>query len=59
MLFLGILCRLIFFFPVYIVSSAGLSAGVYVYIGVTTGVINRVWSMRVLLAVTTVCKISI
>jgi hypothetical protein len=41
-LFLGILYRLIFFLPIYIVSSASLPAGVYVYIGVTTGVTNRV-----------------
>jgi hypothetical protein len=42
MLFLGILYKLISFLLVYIVSSAGLSTGVYVYIGVTIGVIDRV-----------------
>jgi hypothetical protein len=57
-LFLGILYRPTSFLSVYIVSSAGLSAGVCVYTGITIGVIDRVWSMRVLLAVTTVCKIS-
>jgi hypothetical protein len=59
MLFLGILYRLISFLPVYIASSAGLSTGVYVYTGVAIGVMDRVWSMWVLLAVTTVYKISI
>jgi hypothetical protein len=42
MLFLGILYRLIFFLSIYIVSSAGLSTGVCVYIGVTIGVIDGV-----------------
>jgi hypothetical protein len=47
--------RPISFFPVYIISSAYLSVGVYVY----TGVIGGVLLMRVLLAVTTVCKVGI
>jgi hypothetical protein len=53
------LYRLISFLPIYIASSASLPAGVYVYIGVAIGVIDRVWSMRVLLAVIIVYKISI
>jgi hypothetical protein len=53
------LYRLIPFLSIYIASSASLSIGVYVYIGVAMGVTDGVWSMRVLLAVTTVCKISI
>jgi hypothetical protein len=58
-LFLGILRRLTFFLPVYIASSAGLPTGVCVCTGVIMGVTDGVWSMRVLLAVTTVYKISI
>jgi hypothetical protein len=53
------LYRLISFLPIYIASSASLSAGVCVYTGVAIGVIDGVWSMRVLLAVITVRKISI
>ena len=58
-LFLGILYRLIFFLLIYIASSASLPAGVYVCIGVTIRVIDRVWLMQVLLAVIIVYKISI
>ena len=58
-LFLGMLYRLISFLPIYIASSTSLSIGVYIYIGVAIGVIDRVWLMRVLLAVIKVCKISI
>jgi hypothetical protein len=53
------LYRLISFLPIYIASSASLSTGVYVYTGVAIGVIDGVWSMQVLLAVTIVCKVSI
>jgi hypothetical protein len=53
------LYRLILFLSTYIASSASLFIGVYVCTGVTMGVIDGVWLMRVLLAVITVCKISI
>jgi hypothetical protein len=58
-LFLDILRRPTSFLPIYIASSAGLPTGVYVRTGVTIGVTDRVWSMRVLLVVTMVYKISI
>jgi hypothetical protein len=47
------------FLPIYIASSASLPMGVCVYTGVTIGVIDGVWLMRILLAVTIVYKISI
>jgi hypothetical protein len=53
------LYRLIFFLPVYIASSISLPIGVCVYTGVAIGVIDGVWSMWVLLIITTVYKISI
>jgi hypothetical protein len=53
------LYRLISFLSIYITSSASLPMGVYIYIGVTIGVIDGVWLMRVLLVVITVYKISI
>jgi hypothetical protein len=59
MFFLGILYRLISFFAVYKVLLAGLSAGVYFYIGVTAGFTGGICSIQVLLAVTAVCKVDI
>ena len=47
------------FLSIYIASSASLSTGVCVRTGVAIGVTDGVWSMRVLLAVIMVCKISI
>ena len=41
MFFLGIPYRLIFFLTAYKALLAGLSMGVYFYIGVTIGVIGR------------------
>ena len=41
MFFLGILYRLISFLTAYKALLAGLSMGVYFYIGVTAGVIGR------------------
>ena len=51
--------RLISFLTIYEALLAGLSAGVYFYIGVTVGVAGRTWSMWVLLAVAAVCKVGI
>ena len=51
--------RLISFLTAYKALLAGLSAGVYFYIGVAVGVIGRTWSMRVLLAVAAVRKVDI
>ena len=53
------LYRLISFLLVYIASFASLPTGVYVYIGVAMGVMDGVWLMQVLLAIITVCKVSI
>jgi hypothetical protein len=50
-----VLYRLISFFPIYIISLACLSIGVYVYIEVIGGVLL----MWVLLVVITVCKVGI
>ena len=47
------------FLPIYITSSASLLTKVCVRTRVAMGVTDRVWSIRVLLAVTTVRKISI
>ena len=57
--FLGIPYRLISFLTTYKALLAGLSTGVYFYIGVATGVIDGAWSMRVLLAVAAVRKVGI
>jgi len=51
--------RLISFLTVYKALLAGLSVGVYFYIGVVAGVAGRAWSMRVLLAVAVVCKVDV
>jgi hypothetical protein len=47
------------FLTVYEALLAGLSAGVYFCIRVTTGVTGRVYSVRVLLAVAAVRKVGI
>jgi len=51
--------KLIFFFAVHKALLAGLFIGVYFYTGVTTGVIGRTWSVRVLLAVAAVRKVDV
>ena len=51
--------RPISFLTAYKALLAGLSMGVYFYIGVTIGVIGRAWSMRVLVAVAAVRKVGI
>ena len=43
MFFLGMLYKLIFFFTVYKALLAGLSIGVYFYIGVAAGVTGEIW----------------
>jgi hypothetical protein len=59
MFFLGMPYRLISFLTAHKVLLAGLSVGVYFYIGVAAGVIGRAWLMRVLLAVVVVCKVGV
>ena len=59
MFFLGMPYRLISFLTAYKALLAGLSIGVYFYIGVAVGVTGRTWSMRVLLAVAAVRKVDI
>ena len=51
--------RLISFFAAYKALLAGLSAGVYFYIGVAIGVMGRAWLMRVLVAVVAVRKVGL
>ena len=51
--------RLISFLTAHKVLLAGLSAGVYFYIGVVIGVAGRTLSIRVLLAVAAVRKVGI
>ena len=51
--------RLISFLTAYKALLAGLSIGVYFYIGVTVGVIGRTWLIWVLLAVAAVRKVGI
>ena len=52
-------CRLISFFAVYKALLAGLSAGVYFRIKVAVGVVGRIYSVRVLLAVAAVRKVGV
>ena len=59
MFFLGMPYRLISFLTIYKVLLAGLSIGVYFYMGVTVGVIGRTRLVRVLLAVAVVRKVDI
>ena len=51
-------CRLISFLTTYEAFLACSSAGVYFRMGVATGVTSGTWSVRVLLAVTAVRKVS-
>ena len=51
--------RLISFLAAYKALLAGLSIGVYFYIGVAAGVAGITWLMQVLLAVAAVCKVGI
>jgi len=59
MFFLGIPYRLTSFFITHKALLAGLSIGVYFYMGVTAGVTGGAWSVRVLLAVAAVRKVGI
>ena len=59
MFFLGILYKPISFLTAHKALLAGLSIGVYFYIGVTAGVIGRTWSVWVLLVVAAVHKVDI
>ena len=56
---LGMPYRLISFLTAHKALLAGLSTGVYFYIGVATGVTGRAWSIRVLVAVVAVRKVGI
>ena len=58
MFFLGIPYRPIFFLAVHEALLAGLSAGVYFYIGVAAGVMGT-WLIRILLAVAAVYKVGV
>ena len=51
--------RLTSFLAAHEALLAGLSAGVYFYIGVAAGVIGRTWSVQVLLAVAAVRKVGV
>jgi hypothetical protein len=51
--------RLTSLLTIYKALLASLSIGVYIYIGVTTGVINGTWLMQVLLVVAAVRKVGI
>ena len=51
--------RLISFLAAHKALLASLSMGVYFYTGVTTGVIGRTWSVRVLLVVAAVRKVDV
>ena len=51
--------RLISFLTAYKALLAGLSIGVYFYIGVAAGVTGRTWLIRVLVAVAAVYKVGI
>ena len=52
-------CRLISFLAVHEALLAGLSVGVYFYIGVAAGVTGRTWLIRVLLAIVVVRKVDV
>ena len=57
--FLGIPYRPISFLVIYKAFLAYLSAGVCFYIGVAIGVAGGAYLVRVLLAVTAVCKVDV
>ena len=59
MFFLGIPYKPTSFLATHEALLAGLSVGVYFYIGVAIGVIGRAWLIRVLVAVAAVRKVGI
>ena len=59
MFFLGMPYKLIIFLTIHKALLAGLSMGVYFYIGVAIGVTGRTWLVWVLLAVVAVHKVDV